>query len=78
MNCCALENMNKCNQDAEKLSVPNDTGVAVVPAMLGGGVPGGVVSMPLSSIIFLLAMKFCKRGSKKRDISWESKENTLN
>lgn len=31
------------------------TGVAIpidVPKVLGGGVPGGVVSMPLSSIIF--------------------------
>lgn len=47
-----------------ELDKANETGVVVVvaamvipaataPAVLGGGVPGGVVSIPLSSIIFL-------------------------
>lgn len=46
-----------------ELDKPNETGVVMVAAMvipaatapdvLGGGVPGGVVSIPLSSIIFL-------------------------
>lgn len=55
MNCCASKDMNKHAQVAKEVSVPNETGVAVAaaaPAVLGGGVPGGVVSIPLSSIIF--------------------------
>jgi len=47
--------MNEHSQAAEEVSVPNETGVAAAaPVLLGGGVPGGVASIPLSSIIFLL------------------------
>lgn len=48
--------MHKRDQVAEEVSIPNETGVAAsaaAPAVLGGGVPGGVVSIPLSSIMFL-------------------------
>lgn len=49
-----------------KVSVPNVTGAAAAasPAVLGGGVPGGVVSMPLSSIIFLQTQKTVKKKNK--------------
>lgn len=45
--------------DTRQLHVPKGSGVednaaaAASPARFGGGVPGGVVSIPLSSIIFL-------------------------
>lgn len=44
---------------ARGLDKANVTGVAAAdtPAVLGGGVPGGVVSIPLSSIIFLQLQK---------------------
>lgn len=44
---------------ARGLDKANVTGAAAAasPAVLGGGVPGGVVSMPLSSIIFLQTQK---------------------
>lgn len=44
---------------ARGLDKANVMGVAAAasPAVLGGGVPGGVVSMPLSSIIFLQPQK---------------------
>lgn len=45
---------------ARGLDKANETGVAeaaVDPAVLGGGVPGGVASIPLSSIIFLQLQK---------------------
>lgn len=45
---------------ARGLDKANETGVAAAvaaPAVLGGGVPGGVVSIPLSSIIFLQLQK---------------------
>lgn len=45
---------------ARGLDKANETGVAeaaVAPTVLGGGVPGGVVSIPLSSIIFLQLRK---------------------
>lgn len=56
MNCCASKDMHKRDQVAKEVSIPNETGVAAsaaAPAVLGGGVPGGVVSIPLSSIMFL-------------------------
>lgn len=56
-----------------ELDKANETGVVVVvaaaamvipaataPAVLGGGVPGGVVSIPLSSIIFLQLQQTAK------------------
>lgn len=55
----------------KKVSVPNVTGAAAAaasPAVLGGGVPGGVVSMPLSSIIFLQIQKTVKKKKKKKNI----------
>lgn len=45
---------------ARGLEKAKETGVAAAaasPAVLGGGVPGGVVSIPLSSIIFLQLQK---------------------
>lgn len=57
--------MNKCDQ----VSLPNETGVAeaaVDPAVLGGGVPGGVASIPLSSIIFLQLQKPVRKKILKK------------
>lgn len=59
--------MNKREQVAEEVSVPNETGVAAAaaaPAVLGGGVPGGVVSIPLSSIMFLQLQKAVRKKKK--------------
>ena len=70
--------MNKRDQLAEEVSVPNETGVAAAaaPAVLGGGVPGGVVSIPLSSIIFLQLQK-AVREKKKRILRNKGKDFIL-
>lgn len=68
--------MNKHDQVAEEVSVPNETGVAAAataPAVLGGGVPGGVVSIPLSSIIFFQPRK-AVRGGKKACLEKQGKK----
>lgn len=56
------------------LDKANVTGVAAAaasPAVLGGGVPGGVVSIPLSSIIFLQLQKAQSEPGARR---WQHPE----
>lgn len=71
--------MNKCDQVAKQVLVPNETGVAqaaVAPTVLGGGVPGGVVSIPLSSIIFLQLQKPARK--KIKSMLSATKQKNLN
>lgn len=71
MNCCASKHKNKYDEVGEEVSVPNEIGVAVAdtaPVVVGGGVPGGVVSIPLSSIIFLQLRKAVWKKNKRHTL----------
>lgn len=64
---------------ARGLDKANETGVAqaaVAPTVLGGGVPGGVVSIPLSSIIFLQLQKPARK--KIKSMLSATKQKNLN